>query len=107
MCTTEVHTNKSCHTYEFVMSHTQASVPEVGDGLLCNSEVHTNKSCHSYEFVMSHTQASVPEVGDGLAGKLVRNAFIGLCASGVLQCVAVCVAVCSSVKQCVAVCSSV
>jgi len=31
-------------------------------------------------------QASVPEVGDGLAGKLVRNAFIGLCASGVSDC---------------------
>jgi len=34
----------------------------------------------------NYLQASVPEVGDGLAGKLVRNAFIGLCASGVSDC---------------------
>merc|ERR1719163_200311 len=31
-------------------------------------------------------QAAVPELGDGLAEKLIRNALIGLCASGVSDC---------------------
>jgi len=37
------HINESCHTYEWVMSHTWLS-----------HVTHMNESCHTYEWVMSH-----------------------------------------------------
>jgi len=41
------HTNESCHTHEWVMSHTRMS-----------HVTHTNESCHTHEWVMSHIWAS-------------------------------------------------
>jgi len=39
--------NESCHTHEWVMSHTQMS-----------HVTHTNESCHTHDWVMSHTRMS-------------------------------------------------
>jgi len=39
--------NESCHTYEWVMSHVWMS-----------HVTHTNESCHTYEWVMSYTWVS-------------------------------------------------
>ena len=41
------HTNESCHTHQWVMSHTRMI-----------HVTHTNESCHTHEWVMSHTRMS-------------------------------------------------
>ena len=43
------HTNESCHTFEWVMSHIRKSYVTP-----TSKSCHTNESCHTYKWVMSH-----------------------------------------------------